>query len=394
MPFTYRTEVKGVPNLLVAPRSPRVVATDQQSNYEHGYYADGAYTAVPDATIRLSNEEDDDDPQEKYYTSLCSRFSTLSATLQYPPPISATPAAPATEQACSFHPSSSAQWRRCIFNTQPRMLLLSQVGQADVVSGLAVLETLLTFANLQKRKNIGAWAWGLLARCREVGQMGSEEVGVLRDLGKKARGIIRGIMAGIEEEEELEEEEDEVNVEDGQEGEEDGQEGEENGMVEYGDSESNEVVRSKVEGSPREESLRCFEGTQLADHNANTSTESMELSTLSSKPSDPLAAARQRLLDSLKPSSHNASECETSADPGESRHGLGQQKHPHEADETEDEVDQQNIGGDDEIRLRIRATLDMIVTIVGEFYGQRDLLDGRLLWGELQQDEPGSRNGM
>lgn len=223
--------------------------------------------------------------------------------------------------------------------------------------------------------------------------MGSEEVGVLRDLGKKARGIIRGIMAGIEEEEEPEEEEDEVNVEDRQEGE-DGQEGEEDGMAEYGDSESNEVVTSKVEGSPREESLRCFEDTRLADHNANTSTESMELSTLSSKPSDPLAAARQRLLDSLKPSSYNASECETSADLGESRHGLEQQKQPHEADETEDEVDQQNIGGDDEIGLRIRATLDMIVTIVGEFYGQRDLLDGRLLWGELQQDGPGSRNGM
>ena len=32
----------------------------------------------------------------------------------------------------------------------------------------------------------------------------------------------------------------------------------------------------------------------------------------------------------------------------------------------------------------IHSTLDMLVTIIGEFYGQRDLLDGRLLWDEMQ----------
>ncbi|KAI4170485.1 MAG: hypothetical protein LQ346_008855 [Caloplaca aetnensis] len=37
---------------------------------------------------------------------------------------------------------------------------------------------------------------------------------------------------------------------------------------------------------------------------------------------------------------------------------------------------------DEEIPLttRISATLDMIVTIVGEEYGQKDLLDGRMMW--------------
>lgn len=32
----------------------------------------------------------------------------------------------------------------------------------------------------------------------------------------------------------------------------------------------------------------------------------------------------------------------------------------------------------------VHATLDMIVTIIGECYGQRDLLDGRLLWEEIE----------
>lgn len=250
-----------------------MVATDQDSSYEQGYYADGAYTAVPDPAIRPNDDEDDEDPQEAYYASLCSRFSTLSATLQHaPPPSIAEPASP-------FHPSSPAQWRRCIFNTQPRMLLLNQLEHADVVAGLAELEILLSAANVQKRKHMGAWAWGLLAQCREVGQMGSEEVGVVRDLGKKARGILRGIMAGIEE-----------------------------------DDEATAGDRQKDEGDELE-----------------------PVHSIPTHSSDPLAAARQRLLDSLPPSSP------------------------------------------DDTTL---ATLDMIVTIVGEFYRQRDLLDGRILWGE------------
>ena len=35
-------------------------------------------------------------------------------------------------------------------------------------------------------------------------------------------------------------------------------------------------------------------------------------------------------------------------------------------------------------KAEILATLDILVTIIGEFYGQRDLLDGRLLWDEMQ----------
>lgn len=374
----YRSEAKGIPNLLVAPLSPRVVGTDQHSSYEQGYYADGAYTAVPDATIRPRNEESEEDPQEAYYASLCRRFSNLSATLQHLSPISSFSTTSAAEQAPSFHPSSPAQWRRYIFNTQPRMLLLDQLRQTDVVSGLAVLETLLTSANLHKRKNIGAWIWGLLAKCREVGQMGSEEVGILRDLGKKARGIIRGIMAGIENEVGLEEEDDEEDFGDRREGEDD------NGHGEYGDPRSNGIATLEVEESPSGESLRFVENTQLLDHNgANSSNEFTELPTLSPQSFDHLAAARQRLLDSLNPSSSDRYESEPSAAQEVSHHGLEEQAQQHKLDEADREVNKIETK-DDETDLMIHATLDMIITIVGEFYGQRDLLDGRLLWDEMQ----------
>lgn len=257
------------------------------------------------------------------------------------------------------------------------MLLLNQLGQTDVVLGLAVLETMLTSVNLEKRKNIGAWAWGLLARCREVGQMSSEEVAVLRDLGKKARGIIRGIMAGIEEEGELEEEEVEVNAGERREGEDD------DGKAECRDLASNEVVTSSVEEPPRGESLRSTEHAQFLDHNgANNSTESTELPTLSSESSDPLAAARQRLLDSIYASSPDAHESKTSVAHSASHYGLKHQRQDHKLNQAEHEVDHQGTG-DDERALTIHATLDMIITVIGEFYGQKDLLDGRLLWDEM-----------
>lgn len=35
-------------------------------------------------------------------------------------------------------------------------------------------------------------------------------------------------------------------------------------------------------------------------------------------------------------------------------------------------------------KATIHATLDILVTIIGELYGQRDLLNGRLLWDEMQ----------
>ncbi|MCJ1427796.1 hypothetical protein MMC29_005701 [Sticta canariensis] len=362
-----RSEAKGVPNLLVAPLSPRVIATDRYSDREHGYYADGAYTAAPDTTIRSSDEEDEEDPQEAYYTSLCRRFFSLSATLQHPPPIPITSTTSAVEQS-SFNPSSPARWRRYIFNTQPRMLLLHQLGQADVVSGLAMLETLLSSTNLQKRKNLGAWAWGLLAKCREVGQMSSEEVSVLRDLGKKAGGIIRGIIAGIKEEEE-----DGVNAGEREEGEDSYEKAK---RVDAG---------SKIAYSPGGEPLRPIEHPQILDHNGvSNATQSMEIPTSSSKSTDPLAAARQRLLESLQSSSPDAFESETCAAQGPTDNGLEHPKQEHMGDMAQRGVGQQDIGND-ETELMIHATLDMIVTIVGEFYGQRDLLDCRILWGELQQ---------
>ena len=78
------------------------------------------------------------------------------------------------------------------------MAVLVRLTQESVIWGLDVLESLLTLANLRGKrgKYVEAWIWGLLGKCREVGQMGSEEVGVVRNLGKRAVWLIRRIRAG------------------------------------------------------------------------------------------------------------------------------------------------------------------------------------------------------
>lgn len=352
------------------------MTTDPCADYSQGFYADGAYTAVPDFTSRSAprvDTEQDIDPQDAYYTSLCDRFMSLSIIFRSQPP-------DATVYSKSpFNPSSSARWRRYLLNTQPTMLLLAQLRQEDVILGLVVLETLITAQKLQKHKSLGAWAWGLLARCRAVGEMGSEEVGVLRDLGKKARGALRGIRAGLEEN---------ARSSEGFWEEDDG---------EHGKSAAQEnLVSNGLDGSYGETdsappSSRPEDSTPLEPDEVNHSTGSAPPSAPGPQVLDPLAAARRQLLDSLEspfsPTSTTISvvfpndnanpqfpAVHLESSPAKRGNGAQQEQQGHEVDDD-----------DEEKKLQVCcATLDMIITVVGEFYGQRDLLDGRLLWDELQ----------
>ena len=185
----YRSEAKTVPNLLVAPSSPNVPSEKPNlyADYPQGYYSDGAYTATPLPHSKHSQahtnggQQGDKDPQEAYYTSLCARFTELTEMLKSLPPR----VVPDNTDIYYLEWRNFRPWREEMMNTAPRMVLLTQLTQEGVVCGLGALSSLLTLARLRgaKGKNIGAWGWGLLGRCREVGQMGSEDVGVVRNLG-------------------------------------------------------------------------------------------------------------------------------------------------------------------------------------------------------------------
>ena len=360
-----RSEAKGVPNLLVAP-APVTERSGEEGLYDDyplGYYADGAYTAVPlpSSNINRSHDEgsEDLDPQEAYYRVLCARFSKISSTLHPSPP----PPETIPEPPLSF---TSKQWRYRLLKILPKPTQLAQLPQENVIRALDILEDVLTSGNLKAAhgKNVGAWAWGLLARCREVGQMGSEEVGVVRKLGKKAVWLLRRMAAG------------EVMDED-QEGEEEEEENEEeakDGPGEDRRSESDASCQTDIDPISIESDITTTDPPLQPPHSPG------------SEPSDPLAAARQRLLSSLhSPDTHPSDSPHDNTTPHPTIETTTTDKDPtptitakHHSTSSQSREGQGLIDKDG-----IYATLDMIVTVVGEFYGQKDLLAGRLLWDEM-----------
>lgn len=362
----YRIEAKTVPNLLVAPSSPKAEPKEEDlyQDYPRGYYSDGAYTALPLTSFSTrsnkpaAQEEPFDpevnplDPQDAYYASLLSRFAELSSVLQSPPPATSNALPPQKWW-------NASRWRSQILNSQPRPTRLASLPQDQVIYGLEILESMLTLGNLHgtKGRNIGAWAWGLLGRCRGVEEMCSEEVGVVRGLGKRAAWILRRMAAGEElsvEEEVQEEEDGDGEEDDGQKGPlEEGEEGRKDcdgGEGPFDDAEEDRVANGG--------------GAYTLDDEEEDSA---------------LAEARKRIIASLD-----------SAEPTEPPlASKAVQDQPEEGNEASimSQVDAMASGpakAEENDLDSVHATLDMIITIVGKFYGQRDLLEGRLLWEEIE----------
>ncbi|KAL8778801.1 MAG: hypothetical protein Q9213_007236 [Squamulea squamosa] len=396
-----RSEAKGVPNLLTS-------ATTEDKNlyqdYPQGYYEDGAYTAIPTSSAYKKNQmedEEDIDPQEAYYSSLCGQFRSLRMSIHTSSPPSAPDESTAATAAKLNDGASSRIWRMTILYTQPTPTMLSLFDQETVIAGIAALERHVAWKTLEKESFLGAWAWSLLARCREVGMMGSEEVGVIRDLGKKARGMLRMLAAGLrgeqgpqndvleesegQEEDELE---DEDPVEDSS-GEEDANKGQEdcrNGMV------GTEAIEME---KPADRTSLVDGGTQSIGSvndikNGDAVISAEEYATVLAMNGHRLPTAgdadnteaKQRLLTTL-----DQIEVSTLHEPPNDCSQASIQQHP-ELDGRitfSQPADSNLVNGstsDDTVPLttRITATLDMIVTIVGEAYGQRDLLEGRMVW--------------
>lgn len=371
---TYRSEAKTVPNVLVAPISPTVQPEkdDLYADYPQGYYSNGAYTATP---LPLSNssqkytnggqQQEDQDPQKAYYASLCARFKELTKLLQSPPPRAASD----STDIYYLDWRKPRLWRGNILSIAPTMVLLAQLTQESVICGLEVLESLLTSANLRGKhgKNIGAWSWSLLGRCREVGHMSSEEVGVLRKLGKQAVWLLRKIRTGVV----IDGATDEPNVDAGEEYEDEDEEGEGEEERAEDDADFLDAVDADDGCSPHIDPIT----TATVAHDGKS--EAHPTATISDAD---LAKAKQRILESLGTDPAETDSPETNA-----RNEAGIQSPTQTHTVTELEVDGEEglkDGADEEAMLH--ATLDMLVTIIGEFYGQRDLLDGRLLWDEMQ----------
>ena len=439
-------------------------------DYPTGYYADGAYTALPIPSVKTKigairedteEGEQDIDPQIAYYISLSNSFRALREILQSTPDLPAVSNSTKNSSiptVSSLEGATHATWRYTLLHTTPKMQVLASFPQEIVFRGLQVMETLLTRRNLgdySTGKNLGAWCWGLLGRCRGVGEMCSEDVGVLRLLGKRALWLAKGLCVGREdvdevkaedEWEEQENEEDEgeharaanenhkVVNEEAIEEVEDGEISEETHHAEDPFETTKNTAKSApsspAASGPHSNNAVEHQQHQLQHHNTTLTVPSPQTSepagpqdtsvldplslakaTLLSKLTQPSSPAHliATLLDTTTPDSPGAGAPAPAPAPAPAQATTSPARPLHDKpEERRDEAPtspsegRDGDGGGSIIttattipisgpapppttaarELETRAMLDMLVTVIGEFYGQRDLLDGREVWGE------------
>jgi regulator of vacuolar morphogenesis len=184
----------------------------------------------------------------------------------------------------------------------------------------------------------GAWVWGVLGKCRDRTELGSEEIAILRELGKRAVKLVGGIR----------EKASEANN--------DSQE-----LLEQEDEHSQD---SLVPDEPAADI--AAQNTGDAEFNIPNGDYGLDEPAKDERGAAELEEAKKRLtgyflspVDVQSPSAAAVS--------GHAHDPLG-------VNTAQDEVD---------VGQQIRVILDMILTVVGHFYGQRDLLEFRDIWGEV-----------
>ncbi|OIW31107.1 hypothetical protein CONLIGDRAFT_299855 [Coniochaeta ligniaria NRRL 30616] len=205
-------ETSRIPHVVAAPKAgpqlpPGYTLPPADDAYD-GYYYDGAYTAAPDYVSSdeeegelYSDSDPDVDPtprnraalQEAYFTSLTTRFTTLRARLHQPPPQSALDRLPPDHETevSSFAPSKKPNtfrtWTHRIRYTDP---LPAQLAAMDKTSVLRLLRVVLGGKFFRRgcalRRRTSQWIWALLARLPDRGELDADEVGLVREMGKRA----------------------------------------------------------------------------------------------------------------------------------------------------------------------------------------------------------------
>ncbi|KAK0387679.1 hypothetical protein NLU13_3924 [Sarocladium strictum] len=374
--MSVRHEATEIPHLLVAPKiqiGPQLPAeletangdtepcddafeegeyrTDDDEIYAEcrypskGYYEDGAYFDLDDEDFEDGQAiENDTDPSkathDAYFSSLMRSYLALRDIVNTTPPKNASERLSSSHltHAAPFGRSShtSSTWTNILVTLDPHPLQLALLSKDSVI---LILRVLLGGQLLRRGRDIpertSRWLWGLLARLPEPGELTHWELGCVRDLGKRAvlLGTSMEEMAALREE--VEEEglglaEDEEKKDDKQVLVEDAAQ---SGTRESGDSAS-------VSEPPPAESLSDEEPAEDIAMELDSSDDEDDV-----PPSQSLEEVKRRLLAQL--------------------------------DDHDDSKDAALLDAAKRREMNMRATINMILTVTGEFYGQRDLLEFR-----------------
>ncbi|KAF2397316.1 hypothetical protein EJ06DRAFT_558896 [Trichodelitschia bisporula] len=368
-----RNEAKKIPHILTAPKPSTVVPGDDIG--PRGRCADGAYIGVGE-DFDTGEDTSPMTPVEACRLRMLQLFRAQRAALRRPLPPGAIEAlGPDQPIHIPSRLKAARQTWWWMFKTRaPTRVQLAAMDKMSVLKALGMIRE-----HLKRHRNVGRpvsqWVWGLLARMEDVGCLGSEEVAVVRELAKAADWVRHGFAVGKPGVKEDEVVEDEAVEDDAVEEE----------AMEEKETETELIVEDEpnvpvavVEGERRPDPVYDHRNTSspISEEGPQHGAETLE-------------AAKARLLGNLSSSSQNKGN-----GPGDSEAGteeyepepwtngdLGAQTAA--AGTSTGDIDDDTDDDDTSTmpNRNTRATIDMILLVVGVMYGQRDLLPGWGVWG-------------
>jgi hypothetical protein len=352
-----------------APATDRTIYDDGIGD-TRGYYEDGAYTAAPDSVDAAGPDGDEALGQgqdeaaalaQAYYTSLTKHFMNLRQRLhQDPPPeVLAALTKEHSPYVGRFGPASRTftTWSVRMRGSDP---VPAQVAAMDKDSVFRLLRILLGGKFLRRgtelRERTSRWLWALLARLPDRGELGYMEVGHVRDLGKRAALLMHSLREMAALREEVEGGSRAAEEGDGLEGDQEDWDGEAEATDDDGAEPASDAIDDPASVQPSSDPMARSSST------ASTSAPDMDVAKAEqmedgeideSAPMDmdsDVESAKTRLLAKLNTHSSNGYDA-------------------HQAEEPPFDPAR--------ARMNMRATLNMVLTVAGELYGQRDLLEFR-----------------
>ncbi|KAL7621486.1 hypothetical protein AAE478_008809 [Parahypoxylon ruwenzoriense] len=414
-------------------------------DYKEGEDEEGSALEYDDETSPDSSEggphnSNSDEIRDAYFTSLTNQFLALRQILQTDPPDSVLSSLPKSNpiKVGDFGRRSDtfSKWSGRLRGTDP---LPAQIAGMHKDCVIRLLRVILGGKFLRKKQELrertSRWIWALLARLPDKGELDHQEIGWIRELGKRA--IL--MMVSLAEMEVLKEHYD---VGDGSTGSQDGEVDVDEGIDEdlspeefHGDDyfednmddshartrnfdQAEDDKADKADASTNsvdaEFSATCKEGSdnqvdikannadaegvsgvppsenetgELSDVEMQIDSEEEEDGEVSDTPQQreestaDIETAKARLLAQLgstEDTSKNADAASAFPEQQQERTTT-----PLATDEEEAQKERERL---QRTKINERATLNMILTVAGEFFGQRDLLEFRDPFGGLEAE--------
>nr|POE62545.1 hypothetical protein CFP56_69881 [Quercus suber] len=151
-----------------------------------GFFDDGAYVGRPSVS---SNSSDPlVNPQNAFTAVLKKRFLALRQQLQRAASLDEV-ALHSRDRPTQFHAGSNisyAEWLRALGASTPVVPQMKVLSQESVFGLLVLIRKHFVAQGKHISVKTGAWIWSLLARLNEMGNMSSDQVWQVRELGKDA----------------------------------------------------------------------------------------------------------------------------------------------------------------------------------------------------------------